>query len=46
MVKSNGYTLWLNLGTLQKIIAFQKANLTKMSTLTKRYVHLDKRFGT
>ncbi len=31
--------------TLQKNMDFQKANLIKVSTLTKRYVHFDKKFG-
>jgi hypothetical protein len=31
----------LGKGTLQENAAFQKTNLTKMSTLTKGYVHFD-----
>jgi hypothetical protein len=34
--------IWINYAqTLQEITTFQKANLTKMFTLTKGYVHFD-----
>jgi hypothetical protein len=31
----------LGKGTLQETMAFQKTNMTEMSTLTKGYVHFD-----